>query len=105
MSSRLLSIAASGLAASSAALNVTAQNISNASTPGYVRETINQSELNTPENTGVTNAMALSGVRVTGINRDVSTYLQGQVYSTGSAAAAADGNVTNLTNVGNAVEQ
>ena len=105
MSSRLLSIAASGLAASSAALNVTAQNISNASTPGYVRETINQSELNTPENTGVTNAMALSGVHITGVNRDVSTYLQGQVYSTGSAAAAADGNVTNLTNVGNAIEQ
>ena len=105
MASRLLSIASSGLAASSAALNVTAQNISNASTAGYVRESVNQSELNTPENTGVTNAMALSGVRVTGINRDVSTYLQGQVYTTGSAAAAADGNVTNLTNVGNAVEQ
>ena len=103
--SELLSIASSGLAAASAALNVTAENISNASTAGYVRESISQSELATPENTGVTGATAMSGVRVNGITRDVSTYLQGQVYSTGSAAAAADGNVTNLTNVGNAVEQ
>ena len=103
--SELLSIASSGLAAASAGLNVTAENISNASTAGYVRESISQAELATPENSGVTGASAMSGVQVTGITRDVSTYLQGQVYSTGAAAAAADGNVTNLTNVGNAVEQ
>jgi len=103
--SELLSIAANGLAAASAGLDVTAQNIANASTPGYVRETVSQTQLSAPESNGTPGATAMSGVEVTGVTRDASTYLQGQAYTSGAAAAAADGTVTNLTNVENAVEQ
>ena len=105
MSGNLLTIASSGLAASQAALDVTAQNIANANTTGYVRESVSQTELATPANSGVANDMAMSGVRVTGIARNVSDFLQTQVRSSGSAAASADGLVTNLQSVDNAVEQ
>ena len=105
MSGSLLSIASSGLGAAQAGLDVTAQNIANASTAGYIRESVSQAELATPQNNGTASNAALSGVRVTGINRDVSQFLQTQVLSTGAASAKADGLVTNLQNVDNAVEQ
>ena len=105
MSGSLLSIASSGLAASQAGLDVTAQNIANAGTTGYVRQSVAQTELATPQNSGIAGDTAMSGVRVTGITRDVSQFLQSQVLSTGSASARADGLVTNLQNVDNAVEQ
>ena len=105
MSGSLLSIASSGLSASQAGLDVTAQNIANAGTTGYVRQSVAQTELATPQNSGIVGDMAMSGVRVTGINRDVSQFLQSQVMSTGSASARADGLVSNLQNVDNAVEQ
>ena len=105
MSGSLLSIASSGLGAAQAGLDVTAQNIANASTAGYIRESVSQAELATPQNNGTASNASLSGVRVTGINRDVSQFLQTQVLSTGAASAKADGLVTNLQNVDNAVEQ
>ena len=105
MTSNLLSIASSGLAAAQAGLDVTAQNIANASTAGYIRESVGQTALANPANSGVPGDTAMSGVQVTGINRDVSSFLQSQVLSTGSASARADGLVTNLQNVDNAVEQ
>ena len=104
MASDLLAIASSGISAASAGLDVTAQNIANAGTAGYVRETVNQSAVATaPSNESTLGSQ--SGVLVNGVSRDVSTYLQAQANGTAAAAAAADTGVTNLTNVENAVEQ
>ena len=105
MSGSLLSIASSGIGAAQAGLDATAQNIANASTAGYIRESVNQTELASSANSGFTGDMTMSGVAVTGVTRDVSQFLQSQVRATGSAAAKADGLVTNLQNVDNAVEQ
>jgi flagellar hook-associated protein 1 FlgK len=105
MSSNLLSIASSGLNAAQAGLDVTAQNIANASTTGYIRQTVNQTELATPQNSGVSGDIAMSGVVVTSITRNVDAFMQAEARRTGSASAAADGLVTNLQNVDNAVEQ
>ena len=105
MTGSLLSIASSGLSAAQAGLDVTAQNIAHASTSGYIRESVSQAELASPQNSGVAGDTAMSGVRVTGINRNVSQFLQAQALSTGSASVRADGLVSNLQNVDNAVEQ
>ena len=105
MAANLLSIASSGVAAASAALDVTSQNIANASTPGYVRESVSQIELAAPNGTGLANQRSGNGVLVTGVTRNVSAFLQGQVYATGAAAAAADSGVANLTHIESAVEQ
>ena len=105
MSSSLLSIASSGLGAAQAGLDVTAQNIANASTAGYIRQTVNQTELATPQNSGVSGDIAMSGVMVSSITRNVDAFMQAEARRTGSDAARADGLVTNLQNVDNAVEQ
>ena len=104
MASNLISIAASGTAAAQAGLSVTAQNIANAGTSGYVRETVGQVSLNSPEANGTVGGMSMSGVVVTGIQRNSQTYLQNQVNVTASDAAKSNGLVTNLTNVEGAVE-
>lgn len=103
--SSLLSIATSGLTAASTGLDVTSQNIANAGTTGYVREMVNQTDLSSPQSDGVVGNMAMSGVLVTGITRNVDPFQQQQLWSTAASAAGADANVTNLTDVENAVEQ
>lgn len=104
MSSDMLQIGSSGLTAAQAALDITSQNIANASTAGYVKRSVNLSELS---NTGMGNARGVVsqwGVQVTGINRNVDAVAQSEMRRTGSAAAAADTLVTGLTSVNNAVE-
>lgn len=49
MASDLLTIAASGASAARGALNITTQNIANASTEGYVRRSANMQEVSLSE--------------------------------------------------------
>ncbi len=79
--SQALSAAISGLRANQAALSLVSSNVSNAETPGYVRKTLNQ------EATG-TGDMGL-GVRITGVNRELDTYIQTQLRTEMSGASYA----------------
>jgi flagellar hook-associated protein 1 FlgK len=72
----------SGLRANQAALSITSSNIANASTPGYVNQSVNQVE----QATGGYG----SSVQVTGVNRDLDTYIQTQLRTETSGGAYAD---------------
>ena len=86
----LLQIAASGVAAAAAQLNTTSQNIANASTTGYVRETVSTIELANTSSMGTVGTASSQGVMVTGIHRNVDAYLQSEARRTNSDAARAD---------------
>lgn len=105
MSSDLLSIARSGAKAARIALDVTAQNIANASTEGYVRRTAKMSEVSTTGYLGQTSDVSLSGVRVSQVVRNADAFRQSEVRRTGSDTARADAEVTGLSNVETALEQ
>lgn len=66
-----LSTAMSGLRATQANLSLVSSNVANADTPGYVRKTANQVTTN--------NGFFGSGVRVTGVNRQLDEYLTRQL--------------------------
>jgi flagellar hook-associated protein 1 FlgK len=104
MSSSLIGIASSGLSAARAALDVTSQNIANASTDGYVRRTINLSSLSSVGMGSSYGDVSQFGVRVSSINREADSYLQTEVRRTNSDAARADTMVTGLSNISNALE-
>src|SRR5271156_4767998 len=79
--SAALANAMSGLTANQAALAITSSNVANANTTGYVAESINQIE----EPTGGAGASAL----VTGVSRDIDTFVQSQLLTeTGGAGFA-----------------
>jgi flagellar hook-associated protein 1 len=80
--SAALASAMSGLRANQAALSITSSNIANASTPGYVNQSVNQVE----QATGGYG----SSVQVTGVTRDLDTYIQTQLRTETSGGAYAD---------------
>jgi len=104
MTSNMILIGASGTKAARAALDVTAQNIANASTAGYVRRSVTLSELSVQDSGGSFGDISQFGVRVTGIVRNADTFLQSEVRRTSSDASRANTLVSGLTNVSNAVE-
>ena len=105
MASDLLSIGLSGAKAARIGLDVTAQNISNAATDGYVRRTIGLSEVaSTGYNQNVRD-VSLSGVRVDRIVRNADAFRQSEVRRTGSDTARADAEVKGLGNIESALEQ
>ena len=69
-----LSAAVAGVNATQQALSVVAGNVANANTPGYVDESVNQVEVASCR-TGRTS------VDVTGINRNLNTLLQSQLWT------------------------
>ncbi len=77
-----LATAMSGLRANQAALSILSGNIANAQTPGYVNQTVNQSELASGGNG--------TGVQVTGVNRQLDLYVQSQLRTETSGGAFAD---------------
>ncbi len=105
MASDLLSIAKSGARAARVALDVTAQNIANASTEGFVRRSVNLEELSSAGGIGQIGGISLFGVRVVGVTRNADIVRQSEVRRTGSDAARADAELTGLENVEAAVEQ
>ncbi|HWK41758.1 MAG TPA: flagellar hook-associated protein FlgK [Croceibacterium sp.] len=105
MASDLLSIAASGARAARSALDVTAQNIANASTEGYVRRTAVMEEVAVAGGLLRNGDISLSGVRVGGIDRNADMFRQAEVRRTGSDLARATTELSGLKNVENALEK
>lgn len=104
MTSNLLSIGASGARAAQIALEVTGQNITNASTVGYVRRSAYTTEVNSTSRWSAPNDVSLSGVTVSGLSRNVDAFMQGEVLRTAADTARADATVNGLTNIETAVE-
>lgn len=105
MASDLLSIGLSGAKAARVGLDVTAQNIANAATDGYVRRSIGLTEVaSTGYNQNVRD-VSLSGVRVDKVVRNADAFRQSEVRRTGSDTARANAEVSGLGNVEAALEQ
>ena len=105
MSSDLLSIARSGAMAARIALDVTAQNIANAASDGYVRRSVRLAELASSGGFGRVGDVSLSGVRLDAVIRNVDTFRQTEVRRTGSDAARASAELGGLQNIETATEQ
>lgn len=105
MASDLLSIAKSGARAAKVALDVTANNIANASSDGYVRRSVSVSEVTANSVSSSPTAINLAGVRVSGVVRNADTFRQSEVRRTGADAARADAEVQGLSNIESAVDQ
>src|SRR6202034_4191145 len=78
-----LSAAVAGVNVTQQALSVISGNVANANTPGYVDESVNQVEVGISGQTG-------AGVDVTGVNRDLNTLLQSQLWTETSGGSYAD---------------
>lgn len=105
MSSNLLHIAASGVRAARAGLDLTAQNIANAQSSGYVRRSLDLSELATAPGFNRVGEIALSGVRIAGIARNADAFRQAEVRRTGADGARAGTELGAYRNVESALEQ
>lgn len=105
MASDLLSIGASGARAARAALDVTAQNIANAASDGYVRRTARMEEVSAAGGQMRMGDLSLSGVRVSGIYRNADMFRQAEVRRTSSDSARAAAELNGLENIEAAVEQ
>ena len=105
MASDLLSIATSGTKAARLALDVTAQNIANASSEGYVRRSLRLEELASSGGFGRIGDVSLSGVRLGAVVRNADLFRQAEVRRTGADAARGDAEVAGLENIQTAVEQ
>ncbi|MFZ2068067.1 MAG: flagellar hook-associated protein FlgK [Xanthobacteraceae bacterium] len=81
--SQALSSALAGVNTTQQSLSVIAGNVANTNTPGYVEETSSQVAQATSGQPG-------SGVEVAGINRDLNTLLQGQLWTETSGGSYAD---------------
>src|SRR5579863_3161882 len=81
--SQALSSALAGVNTTQQSLSVIAGNVANANTPGYVEEQATQVALATSGQPG-------AGVEITGINRDLNTLLQGQLWTETSGGSYAD---------------
>ncbi|KZX51587.1 flagellar hook-associated protein FlgK [Erythrobacter sp. HI00D59] len=105
MASDLLSIAASGARAARSALDVTAQNIANASSDGYVRRSLTIEEVSASGGAGRIGDISLSGARVAEIRRNADAFLQGEVRRTSGDLQRANVELSGLQNMESALEQ
>lgn len=105
MASDLLSIGRSGAQAARIALDVTAQNIANASSEGYVRRSARMAEVSSTGGFGRIGDVSLSGVRLDSVVRNADLFRQAEVRRTGADAARASAEVAGLENTEAAVEQ
>jgi flagellar hook-associated protein 1 len=80
--SSALASAMSGLRANQFALSVTSSNVANAQTPGYVAQNVNQIEVSS----GGPGSSAL----VTGVNRELDLFIQGQLRTETAGGGFAD---------------
>lgn len=105
MATDLINIGATGANAARSALSVTAQNIANANNPGYSRRTIELAEVSATGGIGRMGDSRMSGVRVEGIGRTTSIFLQVEARRTGSDLARADVQLAGLKAAEVAAEQ
>ncbi len=105
MASDLFSIGLSGLRASRGALELTAQNIANAGTEGYIRRSLRLSEAGGIGSWLAPNDLTLSGVRVDGVTRNADLFRQAEVRRTSSDFARATEELGGFENIEAALEQ
>lgn len=105
MASDLLSIAASGARTARAALDVTAQNIANASSESYVRRSAWMEEVSAAGGQNRVGDISLSGSRIAGIRRNADMFRQAEVRRTGSDLARAQTELRGLENLQASLEQ
>lgn len=105
MASDLLNIGKSGAMAARAALDLTAQNIANASNPDYARRTLSMQEVAAKGGISHEPGAALSGVRPDRVVRSNSLFLQNEARRTSADVNRADLELTGLRNAEAAVEQ
>jgi len=105
MASDLLGIGKSGAIAARIALDVTAQNITNASTDGYIRRSVQLAEASASGGYGRVGDVSLSGVRLDKVVRNADMFRQSEVRRTGADAARAEAEVTGLQNIEDSLEQ
>lgn len=74
-----LTSAVSGLRVTQSALSIVSGNIANAQTPGYVKKTVSQ--------VSAASANITIGVRLSGVNRELDTYLQSQLRTEASGGS------------------
>lgn len=104
MASDLLSIASSGAKAARAALDITAQNITNASSEGYVRRSAQLAEVAPANAFGRVGDVSLSGVRLDRVVRNADLFRLAEVRRTTSDAQRADSELSGLQNIESAIE-
>lgn len=105
MASDLLSIGRSGALAARIGLDVTAQNIANASTEGYVRRSAQMAEMASTGGAYRIGDLSLSGVRLDSITRNADAFRQAEVRRTGSDVARGTAEAAGLSNIESAIEQ
>ncbi|WP_347303464.1 flagellar hook-associated protein FlgK [Croceibacterium sp. TMG7-5b_MA50] len=99
MASDLLTIGAAGAKAARAALDVTAHNIANASTEGYVRRSARLDELAGRGAFPYMADISLSGARVGSIHRNADAFRQAEVRRTASDLTRSDAELAALRTV------
>jgi flagellar hook-associated protein 1 FlgK len=104
MPTAIFSIGRSGLSASRASLELTAQNIANASNADFSRRTLTQSELVLVGSIGINQADSFGGVRPGIIERAESALVQRQARDASSALAAAESEYAAMREAESAIE-
>jgi flagellar hook-associated protein 1 FlgK len=104
MASDLLSIAASGARAARLALDVTGQNIANATTEGYVRRSVGISEIAPPSGFRQVSDTSFAGVRVTGVQRHVDQFRLAEARRTATDAGSAEAQYAAMTDIERGLE-
>ena len=105
MASDLLSIGASGARAARGALEVTANNIANASTDGYVRRSIRIEEVSGGGMAGRGEDISVSGSRVAEVRRNADSFRQAEMRRTQADLQRSNVELAGLQNIESAVEQ
>ncbi|MCK0129434.1 flagellar hook-associated protein FlgK [Erythrobacter sp. F6033] len=105
MPTALISIGRSGAAAARASLELTAQNIANASNPDYARRTLAQSEVVGSATIGLNSANSYGGVRIGTVARAESELVQLQFRSATADLARTEAEMNGLRGAETAIEQ
>lgn len=105
MPMNLISIGRSGAAAARASIEVTAQNIANASNPDYVRRSLQLSEMAGTATIDYQTTSYFGGVRIGGIQRSDSTLIQNRARESASDLARAESELSGLRDAETALEQ
>jgi len=105
MASDLLSIASSGARVARSALDVTAQNIANAASDGYVRRTLQIEEVSAAGGPGRIGDLSLSGAQIADIQRNADSFRQAEVRRTSADLERANVELGGLRNIETAIEQ
>ncbi|EAQ28884.1 flagellar hook-associated protein 1 [Erythrobacter sp. NAP1] len=105
MPTNLISIGRSGAAAAKASIELTAQNIANASNPDYVRRSLQLTEFVGVARIDFQSSSSLAGVRIGGIERPNSELIQRRARDSASDLARAEAELTGLRDAETALEQ